>query len=94
MSFNIRKILILLFLVVSFLGLRFTPAIACVLLPLPTVLGAYEQADVVVIARLISIERTKEPDPVHLGIRSATMGGPKGVQRECKGARRYKFRTG
>ena len=73
MKRNLRKILILFFLVVSFLSLRFVTAIACVLLPLPTVLDAYEEADVVIIARVVSIEKTKEPDPVHLNIRSATM---------------------
>jgi hypothetical protein len=44
-----------------------------VALPLPTVLDAYEEADVVIIARMISIEKTKEPDPVHFDVRSATM---------------------
>jgi len=37
------------------------------------VLDAYEQAEVVIIARIVAIERTKEPDSVHLNIRSATM---------------------
>lgn len=73
MQHNIRKILAVSFLVIFSLGLRFTPAIACALLPLPTVLDASEQAGVVIIARVISIEKTKEPDPVHLNIRSATM---------------------
>lgn len=73
MQRNLRRILALLFLLVSFLGLRFAAATACVLLPLPTVLDAYEEADVVIIARLVSIEKTKEPDPMHLDIRSATM---------------------
>lgn len=73
MQRNLRKILVLLFLLVSFLGLRFGEATACVLLPLPTVLDAYQEADVVIIARLVSIEKTKEPDPERLDIRSATM---------------------
>ena len=63
----------LIFLVVLFLSLPSATAIACVLLPVPTVLDAYEEADVVIIARMISIEKTKEPDPVHLNVRSATM---------------------
>jgi len=73
MQRKLRRILVVSFLVVFFLGLRFTPAIACVLLPLPTVLDAYEGADVVITARVVSIEKTKEPDPEHLNIRSATM---------------------
>jgi hypothetical protein len=60
-------------LIISFLSLRSETAIACVALPLPTVLDAYEEADVVIIARMISIEKTKEPDPVHFDVRSATM---------------------
>jgi Carboxypeptidase regulatory-like domain len=70
---NLLRILVVSFIVVFFLGLTFTSAIACVLLPLPTVLDAYERADVVIIARVVSIEKTKEPDPMHLNIRSATM---------------------
>lgn len=73
MHLNLRKLSVLVLLVISFLGLRFTVAIACVLLPLPTVLDAYEQADLVITARVVSIEKTKEPDPFHLNIRSATM---------------------
>lgn len=73
MQRNLRRILILFFLLVSFLALRFTAATACVLLPLPTVLDACERADIVITARLVSIEKTKEPDPIHLNIRSATM---------------------
>src|SRR5215211_1884670 len=73
MQRNLRRILILFFLLVSFLGLRFAAATACVLLPLPTVLDAYERAEIVIPARLLSIEKTKEPDPIHLHIRSATM---------------------
>jgi carboxypeptidase family protein len=73
MQRNLHRILVVSFLVVFFLGLRFTAAIACVLLPLPTVLDAYERADVVITARVVSIEKTKEPDPFHLDIRSATM---------------------
>ena len=73
MQRNRRRILILFFLVVSFLGLRFAAATACVLLPLPTVLDAYERADAVITARVVSIEKTREPDPIHLNIRSATM---------------------
>jgi len=73
MQRNRRRILVVPFLVVFFLGLTFTSAIACVLLPLPTVLDAYEEADVVITARLVSIEKTKEPDPMHLNIRSAAM---------------------
>ena len=73
MQRNLRRILVLFFLLVSFLSLRFAAATACVLLPLPTVLDAYERADVVITARVVSIEKTKEPDPVHLNIRSATM---------------------
>ena len=70
---NLRRILVLFLFLVSFLGLRLAPVIACVLLHLPTVLDAYEGADVVIIARLVSIEKTEEPDPVHFNIRSATM---------------------
>ena len=73
MQRNLRRILVLFFFLVSFLGLRFVAATACVLLPLPTVLDEYERADVIIIARVVSIEKTKEPDPVHLNIRSATM---------------------
>jgi hypothetical protein len=69
----LRRILIVFVVVVSFVGLRFTAAIACVLLPLPTVLDAYERADVVIRARMVSIEKTKKPDPDHLDILSATM---------------------
>jgi hypothetical protein len=58
---------------VSFFGLRFFASIACVLLPLPTVLDEYEQSNVVIIARVASIEKTKEPEPIHFDIRSATM---------------------
>lgn len=70
---NPYRILLLIVLVISFLSLRTATAIACVLLPLPTVLDAYEKADVVIIARAVSIEETMEPDPIHLNIRSATM---------------------
>ena len=73
MQRNLRRILALLFLLVSFLGLRFVAATACVLLPLPTVLDAYRDADVVVIARMVAIEKTEEQDDIHLSIRSATM---------------------
>lgn len=73
MQRNLRRILVPLFLIVSFLGLRFAAATACVLLPLPTVLDAYERADVVITARVVSIEKTKDPDPIHLNIRSATI---------------------
>ena len=76
-----RKILVLFFLVVSFLGLRLAAATACVIIPLPTVLDAYEEADVVIIARVVSIEKTKEPDPIHFNVRAATMV----VQRVFKG---------
>lgn len=69
------------FFLVSFLGLRFAAATACALLPLPTVLDEYERADVVITARLVSIEKTKERDPMHFDIRSATML----VQRVFKG---------
>jgi Carboxypeptidase regulatory-like domain len=86
MQHNLRGILVISFLVVFFLGLRFTPAIACVLLPLPTVLDAYERADVVITARVVSIEKTKEPDPVHLNIRSATVV----VQKVFKGSVKVK----
>jgi hypothetical protein len=61
------------FFLVSFLGLRFAAATACGLLPLPTVLDEYERSNVVITARLVSIEKTKEPDPMHFNIRSATM---------------------
>lgn len=73
MQCNLLRILVVSCIVVFFLGVRFTPASACVLLPIPTVLDAYECADVVIIARLVSIEKTREPDPFHLNIRSATM---------------------
>ena len=72
MQRNLRRILVLFLFLVSFLGLR-AAATACVLVPLPTVLDAYEEADVVITARLVSIEKTKEPDPIHFNIRSATM---------------------
>lgn len=81
MQRNLRRILIFVFLIVSFASLRSAAAIACVLVPLPTVLDAYEQADVVITARVVSIEKTKDPDPTHLNIRSATMV----VQRVFKG---------
>jgi len=70
---NLYRILILIVLISSFLSLKSETAVACVALPLPTVLDAYEEADVVIIARMISIEKTKEPDPVHFDVRSATM---------------------
>lgn len=73
MQRNLCRITLLIFLVISFLSLRSATATACVLLPLPTVLDAYEEADVVIIARVVSIEKTKEPDSIHLNIRSATM---------------------
>jgi hypothetical protein len=73
MQHNHRRILVLFFFLVSFLGLRFAAATACVLLPLPTVLDEYERANVVITARLVSIEKTKEPDSIHDDIRSATM---------------------
>ena len=81
MQRNLRKILLVFVLLVSFLGLRLATATACVIIPLPTVLDAYEEADVVLIARVVSIEKTKEPDPIHFNIRSATMV----VQRVFKG---------
>ena len=73
MQRNLRRILALVFLLVSVLGLRLAAVTACALLPLPTVLDAYEEADVVLTARLVSIEKTNEPDPFHLNVRSATM---------------------
>ena len=73
MQRKLRRILVLFFFLVSFFGLRFAAAIACVLLPLPTVLDEYKWADVVITARMVSIEKTKEPDPAHFDIRSATM---------------------
>jgi hypothetical protein len=54
-------------------NLKYATATACVLVPLPTVLDEYEHSEVVIIARLVSIEKTAEPDPIHLNIRSATM---------------------
>jgi len=81
MQRNLRKILVVFFLFVCFLCLRLAAATACALIPLPTVLDAYEEADVVIIARVVSIEKTTEPDPMHLNIRSATML----VQRVFKG---------
>lgn len=74
MQRNPRRILALFFFLVSFLSLRFAAVTACVLIPLPTVLDEYEQSHVVITARVVSIEKTKEPDPIHLNIRSATMG--------------------
>ena len=51
------------------LGLLFVPRIAagCVLVPKPTVLDAYNDADVVVIARAISVEKVSDPSeiPMH-----------------------------
>jgi len=73
MQRNLSRILVLFLFLVSFLGLRFAAATACVLLPLPTVLDEYEQSNVVITARLVSIEKTKEPDSIHFDIRSATM---------------------
>ena len=73
MENKLCRVLSRIFLVVSFLSLGSTTAIACVGIPLPTVLDAYEEADVVIIARVVSIEKTEEPDPVHLNVRSATM---------------------
>lgn len=72
MQRNVRSILVLFFLLAAFLGVRLS-ASACVILPLPTVLDAYEGADVVVIARVVSIEKTKESDPMRFDTRSATM---------------------
>jgi hypothetical protein len=73
MERNLRRILVLFFFLVSFLGLRFAGSTACVLLPLPTVLDEYERAEVVITARVVSIEKTKEPDPMHFNICSATI---------------------
>ena len=73
MHHYLRRILVLFFLFVSFLGLRLAAVSACIGLPIPTVLDAYERADVVITARLVSIEKTKEPDSIHNNIRSATM---------------------
>jgi hypothetical protein len=73
MQRNLCRILVLFFILASFLGLRVAAVIACVGLPLTTVLDEYEQADVVITARLVSIEKTKEPDSIHLNISSATM---------------------
>ena len=81
MQRNLRRILVLFFFLFSFLGLRFGATTACVLLPLPTVLDEYERANVVITARLVSIEKTKKPDPIHFEIHSATMV----VQRVFKG---------
>jgi hypothetical protein len=72
MQRNLRRVLVLFSFLVSF-GLTFSAATACVLVPLPTVLDQYEHADVVITARVVSIEKTKEPDPVHFNIRSAIM---------------------
>ncbi|PYS69354.1 MAG: hypothetical protein DMF69_17275 [Acidobacteria bacterium] len=80
MQLHLRRI-ILFFLVICFLCLRSTSANACVILPRPTVLDEYERADVVIIARVVSIEKTKERDSMHLNVRSATMV----VQRVFKG---------
>jgi hypothetical protein len=74
MQRKLRRILILFFFLISFLGLRFVAATACVLLPSPTVLDEYERANVVATACVVSTEKTKEPDSIHLNIRSATMG--------------------
>ena len=73
MQRNLCRILVLFFILTSFLGLRVAAVIACVGIPLTTVLDEYERADVVITARLVSIEKTKEPDSPHLNIRSATM---------------------
>jgi hypothetical protein len=73
MQRNLRNLTLLIVLALSFFSLRSATAIACALLPLPTVLDAYEDADVVAIARMVSIEKTVEPDPRHLNIRSGTM---------------------
>lgn len=73
MQRNLRRIFVLFFFLVSFFGLRFTAATACVLLPLPTVLDEYKRADVVITARVVSTEKTKEPDPDHLNNHYATM---------------------
>lgn len=70
---NLRRILVLFFFLVSFLGVRFAAATACVLFPVPTVLDEYEQSNVVITARLVSIKKTKEPDPIHFDIHSAAM---------------------
>jgi hypothetical protein len=73
MQRNLGRNLVLFFFLVSFLGLRFAAATACVLLPVPTVLDEYERSHVVITAHLVSIEKTKEPDSIHFNIRSATM---------------------
>lgn len=52
MQRNLRTIFFLFLLLFSFLGLRLA-TIACVLLPLPTVLDAYETADVVSDSRAV-----------------------------------------
>jgi hypothetical protein len=46
------------------------------------VLDAYEGSDVVITARVVSIEKTKEPDPMRFDVRSATMV----VQKVFKGS--------
>ena len=50
------------------LGLLFVPRIAagCVIIPKPTVLDAYNDADVVVIARAISVEKVSDPSSIPL----------------------------
>lgn len=73
MQRNLRRSLVRFFFLVSILNLRFAAATACALLPLPTVLDEYERANVVITARVVSIEKTKEPDPIHYNVRSATM---------------------
>ena len=58
---------IVLVLVVS-LGVLFAPRIVdgCVIVPKPTVLDAYNDADVVVIARAISVEKLSDQEPMPL----------------------------
>ena len=50
-----------------------TAAVACVLGPIPTVLDEYNAADVVMIARVVSLKKSTEFDPGYFGdVRSAT----------------------
>lgn len=71
---NFRRILAPSFLLVSLFCLRFVAANACVLLPLPAVLDSCQDADVVVIARVVSIEKTEEQDDARLSLRIKRAG--------------------
>jgi hypothetical protein len=58
------------------------------------VLDEYERADVVITARIVSIEKTKEPDPDHLDIDSAIMVAQRVFKGNVKEQDAIKFAPG